>query len=124
MRINKNKYMFSDELTKDLKNRLKSIKGHIESIIKMLENDEDPEKISNQFKAVDAALQKAYFLLLDEVYRKVLAMKIVKAVDSCPGNCGNEEKINYLLKEFPNLKLDEITSKLKEIIEIEERLKF
>jgi hypothetical protein len=36
----------------------------------MLEEGKDPEQILNQFKAADGALQKAHYLLLDEVFRK------------------------------------------------------
>jgi len=44
-------------------------------------------------------------------------------VDSCPGNCGNEDKIEYLKSEFPNLELSDLTNRLKEIQTIETRLK-
>lgn len=66
--------------------------------------------------------QKAHYLLLNEVYRKALAIKIVNTVSAGPGNCGTEDKIEYIRKQFPNLKLDEITQKLKEMREIEERI--
>mgnify|MGYP007046303643 CR=1 FL=1 len=61
----------------------------------MLDEGKDPEQINIQFKSIDKGIQKAHYLLLDEVYRKALAIGIVKAVDSCPGNCGNEDKIEY-----------------------------
>jgi len=67
-------------------------------------------------------LQKAHYLLLDEVYRKMLAIRIVNAVDKCPGNCGNEDRIEFIRQEFPHLKLDELSDKLREMKEIEERL--
>ncbi len=88
----------------------------------MVDEEQDPEKILIQFKAADKSLQKTHFLLLDEVYRKALAIKIVNAVDACPGNCGNEDKVEYIRKQFPNLKLNEISHKLKEMKEIEERI--
>ena len=115
--------MLPADLSSDVKTRLKSIKGQIEGIIKMLEEDKDPEKILVQFKAADKGLQKAHYLLLDEAYRKALAITIVNTVDACPGNCGSEDKIEYIRKQFPDLQLDEITQKLKDIREIEERLK-
>ena len=110
-------------LVSDIKTRLKTISGQINGIIKMLETGKDPKQIDTQFKSVIKGLNKAHYLLLDEVYRKVLALKIVKAIDACPGDCGNEEKINHLRKEFPNIKLDELIDKLKEIQAIEEELK-
>ena len=114
--------MLPKDLTRDIKTRLKSIKGHIEGIIKMLDADKEPEQVLNQFKAVDKGLQKAHYLLLDEVYRKALAVKIVKAADACPGNCGSEERIAYIKDQFPLLKLEELSEKLREMQLIEERL--
>jgi len=110
-------------LVLDIKTRLKTLSGQLNGIVKMLEEGKDPEQIDIQFKSVDKGLQKAHYLLLDEVYRKALAIGIVKAVDSCPGNCGNEGKIDYLKKEFPNIALSDLTEKLKEIQAIENRLK-
>jgi len=111
------------DLVSDIKTRLKTLSGQINGIVKMLDEGKDPEQINIQFKSIDKGIQKAHYLLLDEVYRKALAIGIVKAVDSCPGNCGNEEKIEYLKKEFPNLKLSDLANKLKEIQTIENRLK-
>lgn len=91
--------------------------------MKMLDKEEDPEKIITQFKAVDNALDGAYNLLLDEVFRKTLASKIVEVADACPGNCGNEEKIEFIRTQFPKFKLDEIVSKLKDITRIGDKVK-
>jgi len=120
----KKKYVkLPSDLVLDIKSRLKTLSGQINGIVKMLDEGRDPEQINIQFKSIDKGIQKAHYLLLDEVYRKALAIGIVKAVDSCPGNCGNEEKIEYLKKEFPNFELSDLTNKLKEIQTIENRLK-
>ena len=111
------------DLILDIKTRLKTLSGQINGIVKMLDEGKDPEQINIQFKSIDKGIQKAHFLLLDETYRKALAIGIVNAVDSCPGNCGNEDKIEYLKQEFPNLELADLTTKLKEIQTIESRLK-
>ncbi len=111
------------DLIADIKNRLKTLSGQLNGIVKMLDEGKDVEQINIQFKSIGKGVQKAHFLLLDEVYRKALAIGIVNAVDSCPGNCGNEDKIEYLKKEFPNLALADLTEKLKEIQTIENRLK-
>lgn len=111
------------DLISDIKSRLKTLSGQINGIVKMLDDGKDPEQINIQFKSIDKGVQKAHFLLLDEVYRKAIAIGIVKAVDSCPGNCGNEDKIEYLKNEFPNLELSDLTNKLKEIQTLETRLK-
>lgn len=105
-------------LTKDIKTRLQSIKGQMEGLVAMLDQGRDPEQILIQFKAIQQALSKTHYLLLDETFRKALAIKIVEASDACPGNCGNEDRIDYLLKQFPALDLDELSQKLKEISEL------
>ena len=88
----------------------------------MLAEGKDPEQILIQFKAAQKGLDKAHYLLLDEVYRKALAIKIVNTVDACPGNCGNEDKIEYIRQQFPSFELGELTDKMREISEIEKRL--
>ncbi|AMC11779.1 hypothetical protein Lupro_11085 [Lutibacter profundi] len=110
------------DLVLDIKNRLKTLSGQINGIVKMLDEGKDLEQINIQFKSVDKGLQKAHYLLLDEVYRKALAIGIVKAVDSCPGDCGSEDKIEYLKNEFPTIALTDLTDKLKEIQLIANRL--
>lgn len=119
----KYKNMLPKDLTADIKNRLKSIEGQIGGIIKMLDDENrDPEELLVQFKAAQKGLDKAHYLLLDEVYRKALAIKIVNAAEACPGNCGNEERIDFIKNQFPLLVLDELSDRLKEMKEIEERL--
>ncbi len=114
--------MLPKDLTKNLKDRLKSIKGQVEGVIKMLDESNDPKQILNQFKAVNKSFENAQYLLLDEVFRKTLAIKIAKALDICPGNCGQEDKIEVIRKQFPNLNLYELTDKMKEINSIDEFL--
>jgi DNA-binding FrmR family transcriptional regulator len=121
--MKKEPQILPSDLILDIKTRLKTLSGQINGIVKMLDEGKDPEQINIQFKSIDKGIQKAHYLLLDEVYRKSLAIGIVNAVDSCPGNCGNEDKIQYLKKEFPNLELADLTDKLKEIQSIENRLK-
>jgi CsoR family transcriptional regulator, copper-sensing transcriptional repressor len=114
--------MLPKDLTTDIKTRLTTIRGQVDGLVKMLDNGADPEKIITQFKAVDSGLDTAYNLLLDEVYRKALAMKIVEVADACPGDCGNEEKIEFIKSQFPKFKLDEIVTRFKEITKIGERV--
>lgn len=121
--MKKKTHHLPSDLVLDIKNRLKTISGQINGILKMIDEGKDPEQINIQFKSIDKGVQKAHYLLLDEVYRKTLAIGIVKAVESCPGNCGNEDKIDYLKNKFPNFELEELTEKLKEIQTIENRLK-
>ncbi|MBD81449.1 MAG: hypothetical protein CL840_21200 [Crocinitomicaceae bacterium] len=112
--------MLPRDLTKDLKDRLNSIKGQVEGVIKMLDQSDDPSQILNQFKAINKGFEKTQFLLLDEVFRKTLALKISEALEACPGNCGQEEKIAIIKKQFPDLGLYELTDKMQEIEKVYE----
>ena len=111
-----------NDLTKDVKTRLQSIEGQVRGIIKMLDGDQDPDQILIQFKAIQKALDKSHYLLLDEVYRKALAIKIVETVDACPGNCGNEDRIAFIKEQFPKLEMNELAHKMKEIIILKEKI--
>lgn len=114
--------MLPKELTRDLKKRLSFVKGQIEGITRMIEDEKEPDQILVQFKAADQALQNAHYLLLDEVFRKSLALKLVEVMNTCPGNCQDAEKIEHLQKQFPAFELNELTSRMKEINAIRERL--
>src|SRR5690606_10754041 len=110
------------DLIRNIKTGLKSVIGQLKEITRMLDDGREPEQILIQFKAVQHAVNKSHFLLLDETYRKALAIKIVETVDACPGNCGNEGKIEYLRQQFPDLSLDDLSQKLKEISELRKRI--
>ena len=110
------------DLTRDSINRLKTIHGQVGGLIQLLEAGAFPEKILNQFKAVDKGLQKAYYLLLDEVYRKALAVKIAEVIAACPGNCGHEGHIEVIRKQFPELKMDELARRFAEIEELKNQI--
>lgn len=114
--------MLLKELTGDLVKRLSTIKGQIEGIIKMINDDKEPDQILNQFKAADQGLQKAHHLLLDEVFRKSLAVKLVQVMNACPGNCQDAEKIEYMKEQFPMLEFDQLTTQIKEVNAIDKRL--
>lgn len=114
--------MLPKDLTNDIIKRLSYIKGQLGGIEKMFNEDREPEKIIIQFKAAEEALNKAHFLLLDEVFRKGLALQLVEVMNACPGNCQEAEKITFLKKKFPELELNEIADKMREVKEISERM--
>lgn len=107
--------MLPKDLTRDIKTRLKSISGQVEGIVKMLDDERSPKDILLQFRSVKSGMNKAEQLLLDEVFRKTLAIQIVKTLDACPGDCGNEEKLDAFRQQFPDLKLEELAEKMEEI---------
>jgi CsoR family transcriptional regulator, copper-sensing transcriptional repressor len=114
--------MISKDLTKDFKDSIRGLSGHLKAVEKMVD-DEFPDQTLLQLKAIQAGLQKVTLTLLDEVYRKALAEKISFSWQNCPGNCGYEQNIEQLRSLFPEIQLEEIPRKLKEATEIENYLK-
>lgn len=114
--------MLPKDLTRDLKSRLNMLAGQLHGIVKMLDTDTMPEQILVQFKAVTNGLSSAEHLLLDEVFRKGLALQIVDVVGACPGDCQDAERIEQLRRQFPNLNENELTQKMQELREIGLRL--
>ncbi|MGI8600832.1 MAG: metal-sensitive transcriptional regulator [Chitinophagaceae bacterium] len=114
--------MVPKDITEDVIKRLHYIKGQLGGIEKMLKEGKEPDQIINQFKAAEQALNKAHFLLLDEVLRKGLALQLADVIKACPGNCQDAQKIAFLQEKFPQLELREITGKIKEVESINERM--
>ncbi len=115
--------MLPKESTEDVSKRLRYIKGQLGGIEKMLDEGRDPSQIIIQFKAAEEALNKAHFLLLDEVFRKGLALQLSDVIKACAGNCQDAEKIAFLQEKFSQLELGEITGRMKEVEGINERMK-
>jgi DNA-binding FrmR family transcriptional regulator len=114
--------MLPKDLTRDLKSRLNMLAGQLHGLVKMLDADTAPEQIVVQFKAVTRGLSSAEHLLLDEVFRKGLALQLVGVVGACPGDCQDAERIEQLRQQFPNLTENELTQKMQELREIGRRL--
>lgn len=114
--------MLPKDITEDVIKRIKTVKGQLAGIEKMFEEGKDPNQIINQFKAAGEALNKAHFLLLDEVLRKGLALQLADVMKACPGNCQEADKIAFLKEKFPQLELEEITDKMKEVDAINKRM--
>ena len=116
--------MLPKDLTRDLKSRLNLLAGQLQGIGKMLDAENiEPEQMLVQFKAVTNGLSSAEHLLLDEVFRKSLALQLVNVVSACPGDCQDAGRIEQLRREFPSLSEGELTQKMRELREIGGRLK-
>jgi DNA-binding FrmR family transcriptional regulator len=114
--------MLSKDLTKDFKDSLRGLSGHLKAIEAMVDEG-FPDQILLQLKAVQAGLQKATVMLVNDIYRRALAEKISFSWQNCPGNCGYESDIAKLRSLFPEIRLEEVPEKLKEATEIEQHLK-
>lgn len=110
------------EDSRKLKKQLHVIKGQIDGIEKMIDDDRDAEEIFTQFKAIEGNFQKTFHGLLEDILRKNLALKIVKVVNACPGNCQDAEKIEFIRNEFPKMEIKKVASIISEINEIDQRL--
>jgi DNA-binding FrmR family transcriptional regulator len=54
------------EAKKDVINRLRSVRGHLDGILRMVESDEYCIDVINQVQAVQSALNKVSLLVLDD----------------------------------------------------------
>ncbi len=54
--------MLPDELTGDLKKRLSTVKGQIEAIVKMLDEETDPGKILSRLKLLTRIAKSTLFI--------------------------------------------------------------
>jgi DNA-binding FrmR family transcriptional regulator len=54
------------KVKKDVLNRLRSTRGHLDGILRMVEDDEYCIDVINQVQAVQAALNKVNLLVLDD----------------------------------------------------------
>ena len=106
----------------DLKSRLNILAGQLHGIVRMLDADTEPDLILLQFKAVTNGLSSAEHLLLDEVFRKGLALQLVDVVGACPGDCQDAGRIEQLRQQFPHMPEVELTAKMRELREIGDRL--
>ncbi|MEZ0536826.1 metal-sensitive transcriptional regulator [Caldicellulosiruptoraceae bacterium PP1] len=57
--------MLHNNQKEDVIMRLKTIKGHVEGILKMVEDDVDCEKVMLQISAIKKSIEKVGFLLID-----------------------------------------------------------
>lgn len=114
--------MISPDLTKNIKTSLKTAIGQLGYILKKVDEEQHSENVLLQLKAVQSTLSKVTYELLDDTYRKALAEKIALTSHQCPGNCGNEERIQKLMKLFPEIDLHEIPEKLKEAAVLQKEL--
>ena len=108
---------------KTLKKHLHYLKGQIDGIEKMIDRGEESNDIFIQFKAIEGTMYKTIYVLLEDILRKELALKIVKVVNACPGNCEDAEKIEFVKKEFPEMEIKKVASIISEMDTIEEKLK-
>ncbi len=115
--------MRDEKELKNLKKQIHYLKGQLEGIEKMIDSGRSSNEIYVQSRAVEGGVQRLIYNLLENLLRKELAEKIVKVVNECPGNCPDAEKIEVIKKEFPVMEFKKVATIIKEMEEIENRLK-
>lgn len=114
--------MIPSDLTRNVKISIKTAIGQLNYVLNQVDNEKEVEKILFQIRAAQAIVNKIIFELLDDTYRKAMAEKISSAHQNCPGNCGNEDKIERLRKLFPDFSLEDVPHKLIEAVELEQKI--
>jgi CsoR family transcriptional regulator, copper-sensing transcriptional repressor len=107
--------MLSNKEKKILQKQLNAIEGQIKAIEKMLNTDREAEEIYVQFKAVKGIVDKALYTILDDLLRKNFAQTLVKAIDTCPGECDNCDRLELMKKQFGKLDLKEVLKQLSKL---------
>lgn len=74
--------MSNDEATKKIINRLKTIKGHVAGIEKMVEEDKPCDQILIQIAAIKSSINKVGLAIME------------KNADACLFSADNEGKVN------------------------------
>ena len=95
--------------------QLRAITGQVESLHTLLAApDTGLEALFQQFRAVEGVAHRAVAQVLDELFRKKLALALVAAQDGCPGECDYCDRVERLKKEFAGLDLPQVLSYLTE----------
>lgn len=95
--------------------QLNALTGQVESIRTLLNvPNTSLAALFQQFRAVEGVAHRAVAQVLDELFRKKLALALVAAQDACPGACDYCDRVERLKKEFAGLALPQVLSYLTE----------
>jgi len=72
------------------------------------------DALFQQFRAVEGVAHRAVAQVLDELFRKKLALALVAAQDACPGECDYCDRVEKLKKEFAGLDTPQVMDYLTE----------
>ncbi len=97
---------------KEIVKRLHYIQGQLGGIEKMLADERPMQEVYRQLKAVEQALHRAIYVVLDEHIKKQVAEALAKRLAACPGDCNDAERLQFLRHEFSKLDLKELIDEL------------
>jgi len=97
---------------KEIIKRFHYIKGQLDGIEKMINNDRSVKDVYRQLKAVEHALHQAIYGVLNDQLKRHFAEVLAERLARCPGNCDDAERLQFLKYEFAKLDLKELIDEL------------
>lgn len=92
-----------DEQKRQLVNRLKRIEGHLNGVIRMVENEKDEEDLLIQMLAVQGAVKKVCAILIEGKTKTLLSKSVDKSMqanqDACKG-CSHYQELTETLEQM------------------------
>lgn len=97
---------------KEIVKRLHYIKGQLDGIEQMLNDERAVKEIYTQLKAVEKGLHQAIYGVFDDQLKKHFAEVLAERLSLCPGDCDDAERLQFLRNELAQLNLKEIIDEL------------
>lgn len=95
--------------------QLRALTGQLDGLRALLDApDTGLDALFQQFRAVEGIAHWTVTQVLDELFRKKLALALVAAQDACPGACDYCDRVERLKKEFARLDLPQVLRYLTE----------
>jgi len=110
--IKRNDMSITQREKREIVKRLHHIKGQLGGVEKMLDDDRPLKEVYAQLKAVEKALHRAIYGVLDDQLKKHFAQVLAERLTLCPGDCDDAERLQFLKTEFAKFDLKELIDEL------------
>lgn len=105
--------MLEPKTKRDLSKRLHILQGQLRAIEQMLNEAHDPRDVFIQMKAVERGMHTAIHDVLEDNLKHQLAERLSTRLASCPGNCGDAERLQMIRREFAQFDLKDVIVSLE-----------
>ncbi|MDE3056736.1 MAG: metal-sensitive transcriptional regulator [Bacteroidota bacterium] len=102
----------SEEEKKEIVQRLHRVKGQLDGIERMLDDDRAVKEVYSQLKAAERALHEAIYGVLDDQLKKHFAEVLAERLALCPGDCDDAGRLQFLRTEFAKFDLKNLIDEL------------